>query len=161
MRITKKQLRTLIRETLLQEKKKGLWANIHAKRKRGEAPAKKGDKDYPDEKSWKSAQEVDDSDEEALEEILRLIEAEYDGRKVKVNKPTAIRKGDTGYGKKQKKVYVKDGPNEDDVKVVRFGDPNSKIRKSNPDAKKSFDARHNCDNPVPKDKARYWSCKEW
>ena len=161
MRITKKQLRALIRETLLQEKKKGLWANIHAKRKRGEAPAKKGDKDYPDEKSWKAAQEADDADDEKLEEILQLIEAEYDGRKVKVNKPTAIRKGDTGYGKKQKKVYVKDGPKEDDVKVVRFGDPNSKIRKSNPDAKKSFDARHNCDSPGPKTKARYWSCKEW
>ena len=42
-----------------------------------------------------------------------------------------------------------------------FGDPDSKIRKSNPKAKKSFDARHNCDSPGPKTKARYWSCKEW
>ncbi len=156
-----KLLRKYIRELLREEKKKGLWANIHAKRKRGEKPAKPGDKDYPDKKSWKSAQENDRAEGETLDEIDELEEAEYQGRDVKVNKPTAIRKGDTGYGKKQKKVYVKDGPKEDDVKVVRFGDPDSKIRKSNPKAKKSFDARHNCDSPGPKTKARYWSCKEW
>jgi hypothetical protein len=44
------------------EEKKGLWANVHAKRKRGEKPAKKGDEDYPDEKAWKSATEGKDSD---------------------------------------------------------------------------------------------------
>tara|TARA_R100000808_G_C2114599_1_gene127650 strand:- start:47 stop:514 length:468 start_codon:yes stop_codon:yes gene_type:complete len=155
MKVTKRQLRGIIREVFLEEKKKGLWANIHAKRKRGEKPAKPGDEDYPDEKSWKAAQEDDGVEGDPLKE------AEYQGRKVKLNNPTAIRKGQTGYGKKQKKVYVKDGPKEDDVTVVRFGDPNSRIRKSNPKAKKSFDARHNCDNPGPKTKARYWSCKEW
>ena len=154
MKITEQQLRRIIREAV-ELNEKGLWDNVHAKRKRGEKPAKKGDKDYPDEKSWKAAQEDDNVEGDPLEE------AEYQGRDVKVNKPTAIRKGDTGYGKKQKKVYVKDGPKEDDVKVVRFGDPDSRIRKSNPKAKKSFDARHNCDNPGPKTKARYWSCKEW
>ena len=154
MKITKRQLRRIIREAILQEKK-GLWDNVHAKRKRGEKPAKKGDKDYPDEKAWKAAQEADEGDGDELNE------AEYDGRKVKIGKPTAIRKGEPGYGKKQKKVYVKDGPKEDDVKKVSFGDPNSKIRRSNPKAKKSFRSRHNCDNPGPKTKARYWSCKEW
>lgn len=44
--------------------KKGLWDNIHAKRKRGEKPAKKGDKDYPDEKAWKAAQESANEDHE-------------------------------------------------------------------------------------------------
>lgn len=44
------------------EEKKGLWANVHAKRKRGEKPAKKGDEDYPDEEAWKSATEGKDSD---------------------------------------------------------------------------------------------------
>ena len=164
MRITRRQLRRIIKEEkALLEKKKGLWANVHAKKKRGEKPAKPGDKDYPDEKSWKAAQEADETDKETLEEVIKAIldEAEYQGRKVKVDKPTAIRKGDTGYGDQQKKVYVKDGPKEDDVKVVRFGDPDSKIRKSNPKAKKSFRSRHNCDNPGPKTKARYWSCKEW
>jgi len=95
------------------------------------------------------------------EYIRELLEAEYKGRKVTLNKPTPVRKGEPGHGKKQEKVYVKDGPDKDDVKVVRFGDPNSRIRKSNPKAKKSFRARHNCDDPGPKTKARYWSCKAW
>ena len=154
MRISKRQLRRIIREAILEEKK-GLWDNVHAKRKRGEKAAKKGDEDYPDEKSWKDAQEDDAYEGELLDE------AEYQGRKVTLNKPTPVRKGEPGHGKKQEKVYVKDGPDDDDVKVVRFGDPNSKIRKSNPKAKKSFDARHNCDSPGPKTKARYWSCKAW
>ena len=158
MKITRRQLRRIIRETILQEKK-GLWANVHAKRKRGEKPAKKGDKDYPDEKAWKAAQEADEYDEH--DEKDELNEAEYDGREVELNKPTPIRKGQTGYGKKQDKVDVKDGPKEDDVKVVRFGDPNSEIRRDNPEAKKNFRSRHNCDSPGPKTKARYWSCKEW
>jgi|TARA_R110001599_G_scaffold71320_5_gene199106 hypothetical protein len=153
--ITEDLLRSIIRQAIIGEKKNTLWGNIAAKKARGEKPAKKGDPDYPDEKSWKAAQESDDTDDDDLNE------AEYDGRKVKVNKPTAIRKGQTGYGKKQDKVYVKDGPEEDDVKVVRFGDPDSEIRRDNPAAKKNFRSRHNCDNPGPKTKARYWSCKAW
>lgn len=155
MKITTRRLRQIIREAILEEKKNTLWGNIAAKRARGEKPAKKGDADYPDEKSWRAAQEGDMHESEVLDE------AEYQGRKVTLNKPTAVRKGEPGHGKKQEKVYVKDGPNEDDVKVVRFGDPNSKIRKSNPKAKKSFRSRHNCDSPGPKTKARYWSCKAW
>ena len=80
-------------------------------------------------------------------------EAEYQGRKVTLNKPT---RGDV----KKFKVYVKD-PSTGNVKKVNFGDPNMKIRKSNPKARKSFRARHNCKNPGPKTKARYWSCKKW
>ena len=80
-------------------------------------------------------------------------EAEYQGRKVKLGKPT---RGDVG----KFKVYVKD-PKTGNVKKVNFGDPNMKIRKSNPKARKSFRARHNCKNPGPKTKARYWSCKAW
>ncbi len=82
-----------------------------------------------------------------------LVEAEYQGRKVKLNKPM---RGDV----KKFKVYVKD-PKTGNVKKVNFGDPNMKIRKSNPKARKSFRARHNCDNPGPKTKARYWSCRKW
>ena len=150
IKITRRQLRRILREVILQEKA-GLWDNVHAKRKRGEKPAKRGDKDYPDEKAWNAAQEADEADGEEGDD---LHEAEYDG-------PTPIRKGQTGYGKKQEKVYVKDGPEEDDVKVVRFGDPDSEIRRDNPKAKKSFRARHNCENPGPKTKARYWSCRAW
>ena len=92
-----------------------------------------------------------------------VYEAEYQGRKVTLNKPT---RGDV----KKFKVYVKD-PKTGNVKKVNFGHGGSsakskgektmKIRKSNPKARKSFRARHNCDNPGPKTKARYWSCRKW
>ena len=82
-----------------------------------------------------------------------VYEAEYQGRKVTLNKPT---RGDV----KKFKVYVKD-PKTGNVKKVNFGDPNMRIKKSNPKRRKSFRARHNCDNPGPKTKARYWSCKKW
>ena len=82
-----------------------------------------------------------------------LDEAEYQGRKVSLGKPM---RGDV----KKFKVYVRD-PKTKNIKKVNFGDPNMKIRKSNPKARKSFRARHNCDNPGPKWKARYWSCKAW
>ena len=90
-------------------------------------------------------------------------EAEYRGRKVKLNKPT---RGDV----KKFKVYVKD-PKTGNIKKVNFGHGGSsakkagqktmKIKKSNPKRRKSFRARHNCDNPGPKTKARYWSCRKW
>ena len=81
-----------------------------------------------------------------------MFEAEYQGRKVKLNKPM---QGDV----KKFKVYVKN-PKGNVVKV-NFGDPNMRIKKSNPARRKSFRARHNCDNPGPKHKARYWSCRKW
>ena len=89
---------------------------------------------------------------EFLTEGETIEEAEYQGRKVTLNKPT---RGDV----KKFKVYVKN--EKGNVVKVNFGDPNMKIRKSNPKARKSFRARHNCDNPGPKWKARYWSCKKW
>ena len=82
-----------------------------------------------------------------------MFEAEYQGRKVKLNKPM---QGDV----KKFKVYVKD-PKTGNTKKVNFGDPNMRIKKSNPKRRKSFRARHNCDNPGPKTKARYWSCFQW
>jgi len=82
-----------------------------------------------------------------------LEEAEYRGRKVKLGKPM---RGDV----KKFKVYVKD-PKTGNVKKVNFGDPNMRIKKSNPARRRSFRARHNCDNPGPRTKARYWSCRKW
>jgi hypothetical protein len=79
-------------------------------------------------------------------------ESEYQGRKVTLNKPSA---GDV----KKSKVYVKN--EKGNVVKVNFGDPNMTIKKSNPARRKSFRARHNCDNPGPKWMARYWSCKAW
>lgn len=81
-----------------------------------------------------------------------LDEAEYQGRKVKLGKPM---QGDV----KKFKVYVKN-PKGNIVKV-NFGDPDMKIKKSNPARRRSFRARHNCDNPGPRHKARYWSCRKW
>lgn len=86
-----------------------------------------------------------------IEETLE--EAEYQGRKVQLGKPM---QGDV----KKFKVYVKD-PKTGNVKKVNFGDPNMRIKKSNPARRKSFRARHNCDNPGPRTKARYWSCRKW
>ena len=87
-------------------------------------------------------------------------EAEYGGRKVKLGKPM---QGDV----KKFKVYVKD-PKTGNVKKVNFGHGGSSvkgkamsIKKSNPKRRKSFRARHNCDNPGPRTKARYWSCRKW
>ena len=73
--------------------------------------------------------------------------------KMKCNSPKRQISG----GKKFVVKACKDGKE----KIVRFGDPNMKIKKSNPKRRKSFRARHNCDNPGPKTKARYWSCKKW
>lgn len=70
-----------------------------------------------------------------------------------INKPFGTPKGP-----KKSAVCVKDGAA---IKVVRFGDPNMTIKKSIPARRKSFRARHNCDDPGPKTKARYWSCKAW
>jgi hypothetical protein len=81
-----------------------------------------------------------------------VSEAEYRGRKVSLGKPT---RGDV----KKFKVYVK-GPKGNVVKV-NFGDPNMRIKKSNPARRKSFRARHNCASPGPRWKARYWSCRKW
>lgn len=62
-------------------------------------------------------------------------------------------------GPKKRSVYVKN--EKGNVVKVNFGDPNLSIKRDNPERKKSFRARHNCDNPGPKTKARYWSCRFW
>jgi hypothetical protein len=62
-------------------------------------------------------------------------------------------------GPKKFSVYVKN--DKGNVVKVNFGDPNMRIKKSNPKRRKSFRARHNCENPGPKWKARYWSCRNW
>ena len=91
-------------------------------------------------------------DGEPVDPRKPLGEAEYQGRKVPLGKPM---QGDVA----KSKVYVKK-PNGKVVKV-NFGDKNMTIKKSNPARRKSFRARHNCENPGPKWKARYWSCRAW
>jgi hypothetical protein len=85
-------------------------------------------------------------------ESLDLDEAKYQGKEVPLGKKLP---GDV----KKSKVYVRK-PNGKIVKV-NFGDKKMRIKKSNPARRKSFRARHNCKNPGPRWKARYWSCRSW
>lgn len=195
----------------ISEESKGLWANIRAKRARGERPARKGSEAHK--KAVAAAKKINAQNEEVvdnqipssdmdyqrvmkamaqnsmyeeepsvttttgstkampmgfyetticngcaialLEDIkagkFPITEAEYQGRKVPLGKPM---RGDV----KKFKVYVKKG---DKVVKVNFGDPNMKIKKSNPERRKSFRARHRCATPGPRWKARYWSCRKW
>jgi len=87
------------------------------------------------------------------EEEDEMDEAKYHGREVPLGKPM---KGDV----KKSKVYVRD-PSTGNIKKVNFGDPNMRIKKSSPAHRKSFRARHHCENPGSRLKARYWSCRAW
>ena len=133
-------------------------------------PVCDGDGEEPGFGGTKAYEEITlDEDQDFTEEFGILgysideentFEAEYRGRKVKLNKPI---RGDV----KKFKVYVKD-PKTGNVKKVNFGHGGTsakrktmRIRKSNPKARTSFRARHNCDNPGPKTKARFWSCRKW
>ena len=196
LRISSKELNMVkddLQERLEEKKNKGLWHNIHAKRKRGEKPTKPGEKGYPktldiDEARgtcWVGYKQVgmkkkgDKMVPNCVKEVYdiywetqnescgytievdkddNLKEAEYQGRKVKLGKPM---QGDT----KKFKVYVKNAKG--NVVKVNFGQGGDakggtmRIRKDNPKARKSFRARHNCDTPGPRWKARYWSCRKW
>tara|TARA_Y100000996_G_scaffold374929_1_gene325382 strand:- start:989 stop:1393 length:405 start_codon:yes stop_codon:yes gene_type:complete len=111
-------------------------------------------------------QEYDCENRQDLEEITEFLknykpdvnEAEYQGREVKLGKPM---RGDV----KKFKVYVKN-PQGNVVKVNfghkgKGGEKTMRIKKSDPARRKAFRARHNCDNPGPRHKARYWSCRAW
>lgn len=119
------------------------------------------------------AEEVEEYDVVNEQDITELIEylkhykpdvneAEYQGRKVKLGKPM---RGDV----KKFKVYVKN-PKGNVVKVnfghggssaKKAGQKTMQIQKDIPSRRKAFRARHNCDNPGPRHKARYWSCRAW
>ena len=87
-------------------------------------------------------------------EILPIQESEYKGRKVTLNKPFY-----TPDGPKKRSVYVKNSKG--NIVKVNFGDPNMRIKKNSPSHRKSFRARHHCENPGPKWKRKFWSCKAW
>ena len=111
---------------------------------------------------WNTHHESMDEDQDATQDF-GMDEAKYQGREVPLGKPM---RGDT----KKFKVYVRD-PVTGNIKKVNFGHGGTsakrlgqktmKIKKSNPARRKSFRARHNCDNPGSKLKARYWSCRNW
>ena len=87
-------------------------------------------------------------------ELLPLQESEYKGRKVTLNKPFY-----TPDGPKKRSVYVKNSKG--NIVKVNFGDPNMRIKKNSPSHRKSFRARHHCENPGPKWKSKFWSCRAW
>jgi hypothetical protein len=89
-----------------------------------------------------------------LEIIEEINEAEYKGREVKLNHPTR------SSGPKKYKVFVKN-PKTGKVKVVHFGDVSGGLsaKVSDPKARKSFAARHQCHLKKDKTKAGYWSCR--
>jgi hypothetical protein len=147
----------------MNEQSKGLWHNIRAKRARGEKPARKGSEAHKS--AVKAAKRINSMNERVLyrNEVLRLeiiehnepimyTEAEYQGRKVKLNKPM---QGDT----KKFKVYVNN--EKGNVIKVNFGQKGMSIKKDNPERRKSFRARHKCDTAKDKTTPRYWSCRKW
>ena len=93
----------------------------------------------------------DDEDEETLEE-------ETDKDRMACNKPRYIKKGEPGYGDKQKVVKACDGDKE---KIIRFGDANMENKSDNKDSKANFRSRHSCEDKKDKMSAGYWSCKDW
>jgi hypothetical protein len=135
---------------------KSCWKNYKAigtKKKNGKqvpncVPIKEYTVDDEDEDNFKN--EIKKCNKELKESILQ--EAEYQGRKVTLNKPM---QGDV----KKFKVYVKN--DKGNIVKVNFGAKGMNIKKNNPERRKAFRARHKCDNPGPKWKARYWSCKKW
>ena len=134
------------------ETSESLWKNIQKKRERikrgsGERMRKKGEKGAP------TAAQMARAKSEDLNEWGEVTEkAEYQGRPVELNNPT---RGDT----KKYKVYVKN--DKGNVIKVEFGDPNMSIKRDDPEARKNFRARHNCDQKKDKTTAGYWSCKFW
>ena len=95
-----------------------------------------------------------DKEEEASTGERTSYAAKYQGKSVTLNKPFR-----TPGGPKKFSVYVKN--EKGNVVKVNFGDPNMEIKRDDPNRRKNFRARHRCDNPGPKTKARYWACKTW
>lgn len=100
---------------------------------------------------------VDLGSDDDFDIILDKVSAAMsEGDKKKLGKHKLNKPFRTPGGPKKFAVYVRDG---DNIKIVRFGDPEREIRRDNPERRKNFRARHGCDNPGPKTKAKYWSCQ--
>jgi hypothetical protein len=93
--------------------------------------------------------DINDQDKDAEE--LEFSEAE----KKTLNKPFRLKDGNKKYG-----VYVKN-PKTGNTILVKFGDPNMEIKRDDPDRRRNFRARHQCDTAKDKTTPRYWSCKFW
>jgi len=163
MKLTKTELERLVEEVI---------AESHTKEQEEELKAIVGELEKASEMHASQAKRIKDivgeTDDEELEEKLhRMIKEEYQQvvteeksakDRMKCNSPRRIRKGEPGHGKKKFVVKACDGGTE---KIIRYGDAKMEIKKDNPARRKSFRARHKCDSPGSKLKARYWSCKKW
>lgn len=98
--------------------------------------------------------DFEDNDNTPSTEYVDLLEAEYKGKKVELNKPFR-----TPGAAKKFAVYVKNDAGR--VVIVRFGYPQLSIKRSDPERRKSFRARHSCDTAKDKTTPRYWSCRFW
>ena len=146
-----KELREYIRQTLLEV---NCWD--------GYSPgAQSGVKTKVSAKTGKRVNNCEKIKEEESEEDLLMDEADSIKKdKMKCNKPRYLRKGEPGYGKKQKVVKACD-PDNDDEKLVKFGDANMRNNSDKPKNKANFRARHNCADKDDNMVAGYWACKDW
>ena len=130
-----------------------LWSSLNHRRKQSlmsihQHTRMDGVKQYKVGGGWKT---VSESLSEETGEEITIITEEGEKKKVKLGK---VQRGGS------KKFYVHVKNDKGNVVKVSFGDPNMEIKRDDPERRKSFRARHNCDNPAPL-KARYWSCKQW
>ena len=153
-KVTKEDFELLRKEKDSKGKMKDNQIKYHPQEKKDLDKNKDGKINKEDVKLIRKEKDSKGFIEDDIEWLEKTESAEYQGRKVTLNKPFL-----TPDGPKKRSVYVKN--EKGNVVKVNFGDPNMKIKKSDPARRKSFRARHNCDNPGPKWKARYWSCKAW
>jgi hypothetical protein len=131
---------------------------ISKKEQQGVAEGRMKEQMHTDAERMELAEFVDKyGDEDWVKEFWHNVnadinEAKYQGREVPLGKPM---QGDV----KKFKVYVKN--KKGNVVKVNFGDPNMRIKKSNPARRKSFRARHRCATAKDRTSARYWSCRKW
>ena len=150
MKLTTEQLRQIIKEEF--EAVTAEAKNKAGKEQGGDGKACWDGKRY-------AGKDNDGSDIcEPMEEQQELDE-DFDKDKMKCNSPRYLKKGETGYGDKQK--VVKACKKGDKEKIVKFGDANMENKSDNPDNKSNFRSRHSCEEKKDKFMAGYWSCKDW
>src|SRR6056297_3931014 len=143
----------------------GLEGDIHVHEYDGQAVYMPGEshsaylEHYSDMAGGEYAEEEEDERMDSTEALRAVVaeimcKADYQGEEVTLNKPFRLPSGSS----KKFGVYVKDG---DKTKKVTFGSPDMEIRRDDPDARRNFRARHNCDTATDKTSARYWSCRMW
>ena len=143
------QFDELVKQILeAKEAPKGKHYNSAGQLRKGDADSDgRGGPKYRSDPTYNNPNDPDD------EEIPAEDAEKVDKDRMKCNSPRRT----SGGSKKFVVKACKDGKE----KIVRFGDPNMKIKKSNPKRRKSFRARHKCDQKKDKFSAGYCSCKKW